>query len=77
MSPRALDLQDGLVLAIVRAIWQPLRDARASGESLPLPPLGALERLFVRSEPSGGDEELSEEDGAEPAVDPAAPPEQP
>jgi len=74
---RALDLQDGLVLAIVRAIWQPLRDARASGQSLPLPPLGALERLFVRSEPSGDEEELSEEDGAEPAVDPAAPPAQP
>lgn len=70
---RALDLQDGLVLAILRAIWQPLRDARASGQSLPLPPLGALERMFVRSEPSGGDEELSEEDGAEPAASPAAP----
>ena len=56
---RTLDAQDGLVLTIMRAIWTPLREARSRGASVRLPPVGALERLFISTSNagSGTDEE--------------------
>ncbi len=44
-----LDRQDGLVLTIMRAIWDPLRDARADGASIELPPTGSIDRFFNAS----------------------------
>ena len=45
-SQRALDMQDGLVLSIMRAIWDPLREARTAGAAFALPPARGLERFF-------------------------------
>lgn len=53
---RALDRQDGLVLAIMRAIWVPLRAAKNDGAAVSLPAVGALERLFIRSSSDAGDD---------------------
>lgn len=55
-SQTALDLQDGLVCAIMRSIWMPLRDVRVNGAAIRLPPVGALERLFI-SRPRGARDE--------------------
>lgn len=41
----------------MRAIWSPLRDARSKGAALRLPPVGALERLFISRPRSDQDEE--------------------
>ena len=47
---RALDLQDGLVCVLIRAIWWALRDALDEGAPIRMPPLsGDLERLVLRT----------------------------
>ncbi len=67
-NQRALDRQDGLVLAIVRAIWAPLREAAQETQgAIGLPPLGALERLVMNT--SNG-----EDDDTPAPVEPSPPP---
>ena len=56
-SQTALDQQDGIVCAIMRSMWVPLRDAKTSGAALRLPSVGALERLFVSRPGRDKDEE--------------------
>lgn len=56
-SQTALDQQDGIVCAIMRSMWVPLRDAKTSGAALRLPPVGALERLFISRPGRDTDEE--------------------
>lgn len=56
-SQTTLDRRNGLVCAIMRAIWVPLRDARADGAAIRLPPVGALERLFISRPRQTPDEE--------------------
>lgn len=68
-SQRVLDRQDGLVLAIMRAIFIPLRHARAEGARIELPPVGAVERMFERS--SGGADPSDDDDAEDDAPPPA------
>ncbi|UJR82048.1 hypothetical protein [Sandaracinus amylolyticus] len=63
---RALDRQDGIVLAILRAIWWPLHDAQQDGAAITAPPLGALERLVAGSRPE--DDEPEEPPPTEPTA---------
>lgn len=63
VDQKALDLQDGIVLAIMQLIWAPLRDARASGVNVSLPPVGKLARFFIRSSaPFASDDGEDEDD---------------
>ena len=69
-SQTALDQQDGIVCAILRAVWVPLRDAKTSGAALRLPPVGALERLFVsRPRANAPEEEVEVAPQPQPASD--------
>ena len=67
-SQRALDMQDGLVLAIMRAIWDALREARADGAAFAMPPARGLERHFSISTST---KQESVEEEVDPATDDA------
>jgi hypothetical protein len=68
-SQRALDMQDGLVLAIMRAIWDALREARADGAAFALPPARGLERHFSIATSTAQDSVEEEEEEVDPATD--------
>ncbi|UJR81568.1 hypothetical protein [Sandaracinus amylolyticus] len=64
IDQRALDRQDGLVLAILRAIVGALRNAQSEGASISLPSLGGLERFVVSARDASEDEEGEDEEPA-------------
>lgn len=66
---RALDLQDGLVCVLIRAIWWALRDALDEGAPIRMPPLsGDLERLVLRTrEDEAEDEDVTDGENNEDA----------
>ncbi|UJR81890.1 hypothetical protein [Sandaracinus amylolyticus] len=68
VDQRALDRQDGIVVALMRAIWWPLHDAQQDGSGIAPPPLGALERLVAGSRPEDDDEALVEPAPPEPVA---------
>lgn len=60
-NQRRLDRQDGLVLTLMRAVWDPLRDAKQDGAAIELPPTGSVDRFFNPPASSGESEDVTPE----------------
>lgn len=66
-AQQPLDRQDGLVLTIMRVIWDALRTAKQQGKPIDTPPIGSLDRFF--NPPSTNT--ASEDDATDDATDSA------